>query len=205
MPAKPHISPSESANSAQIRSSVGVLVPVTAGREQDDDAADDEPAPANPPDAERGSARHVEFLKKRPVMPCGIRRSRTIASASIAISPITGVEPNETIWLIGAEDHRARQRAGDDRGAAGDDGDERLGDVERPRRRQEAGERRHHAAGEARQRGAGGEGPHVDPLRVVAERRGDVGVLHRAARDQADARVAQDQPEDAASPGWRWR
>jgi len=33
-------------------------------------------------------------------MPCGIRRSSTIASASIAISPITGVEPNETTWLI---------------------------------------------------------------------------------------------------------
>ena len=32
-------------------------------------------------------------------MPCGIRRSRTIASASLAISPITGVEPNETIWF----------------------------------------------------------------------------------------------------------
>ena len=46
-----------------------------------------------------GSPGHVEFLKKRPVMPCGIRRSRMIASASIAISPITGVEPNETIWL----------------------------------------------------------------------------------------------------------
>jgi hypothetical protein len=30
-PAKPHIKPSESANSAQIRSSVGVLVLVTAG------------------------------------------------------------------------------------------------------------------------------------------------------------------------------
>ena len=42
----------------------------------------------------------VEFLKKRPVMPCGSRRSSTIASTSSATSPITGVEPKMTSWLI---------------------------------------------------------------------------------------------------------
>ena len=39
------------------------------------------------------------FRKKRPLMPCGMRRSRMIASASRAISPITGEEAKETIWL----------------------------------------------------------------------------------------------------------
>ena len=38
--------------------------------------------------------------KKRPVMPFGIRRNRMIASASMAISPITGWTANETIWLM---------------------------------------------------------------------------------------------------------
>src|SRR6185369_5665208 len=59
----------------------------------------DEPGPADTTDAEARAAGHVEFLKKRPVMPCGMRRSRMIASASIAISPMTGVEPNETTWF----------------------------------------------------------------------------------------------------------
>src|SRR4051812_16230630 len=68
--------------------------------QQQNQRGGDQPAPADAADAERWAARHAEFLKKRPVMPCGIRRSRMIASASIAISPITGVEPNETIWLM---------------------------------------------------------------------------------------------------------
>ena len=72
------------------------------------------------------------FRKKRPVMPCGIRRSRMIASASIAISPITGVRGERHELVDRAEDRGARQRAGDDRRAAGDHGDERLGDVGDP-------------------------------------------------------------------------
>ena len=47
------------------------------------------------PDAET-RAGHVELRKKLPVTPCGIRRNNTIAKASMAISPMTGVQPNET-------------------------------------------------------------------------------------------------------------
>ena len=44
-------------------------------------------------------ALHAEFLKNRPVIPCGIRRNKIIASVSMAISPTTGMKAKEAIWF----------------------------------------------------------------------------------------------------------
>jgi hypothetical protein len=50
---------------------------------------------------EIGSVSHHGALRKnRPVMPWGMRRSKTTANANMAISPITGVEPKDTTWLM---------------------------------------------------------------------------------------------------------
>src|SRR6202011_3356303 len=68
-------------------------------QQQEQQGACGKPAPRDAPDAE-ARAGHVELRKKRPVMPCGIRRSRTMARTSIASSPITGVEAKETIWSM---------------------------------------------------------------------------------------------------------
>src|SRR5262249_19863954 len=57
-----------------------------------------EPDPLDADDPESGAG-HVELRKKRPVTPCGIRRNSTMASASMARSPITGVEAKDTAWL----------------------------------------------------------------------------------------------------------
>src|SRR5882672_10904156 len=43
---------------------------------------------------------HRPLRKKRPVMPCGSRRIRTIAAASKATSPNTGVVTKVAIWLM---------------------------------------------------------------------------------------------------------
>src|SRR5262249_37746720 len=58
-------------------------------------------------DADQGDAKEIQtaaahrpLLKKRPVMPCGKSRIRTIAAASRATSPNTGVVRKVAIWLI---------------------------------------------------------------------------------------------------------
>src|SRR6185437_6281993 len=43
---------------------------------------------------------HRPLRKKRPVMPCGNRRIRTMAAASRATSPNTGVVAKVAIWLM---------------------------------------------------------------------------------------------------------
>ena len=43
---------------------------------------------------------HKPLRRKRPVMPCGSSRIRTIAAASSATSPNTGVVAKVAIWLI---------------------------------------------------------------------------------------------------------
>jgi hypothetical protein len=48
--------------------------------------------------AEAGAGQS-EPRKKRPVMPCGIRRNITRASAKTPSSPATGLKPKDGAWL----------------------------------------------------------------------------------------------------------
>ena len=71
----------------------------------------------------------MALRKKRPVMPCGIsaqQHDRQRQHGDLADHRRVG-ERHELVDH--AEERRARQCAGDHRGAAGDDGDEGLRDV----------------------------------------------------------------------------
>src|SRR6202011_4117240 len=46
-----------------------------------------------------GAGVHRPLRKKRPVMPCGSKRIRTMAAASNATSPNTGVVGKGAIWF----------------------------------------------------------------------------------------------------------
>ena len=86
----------------------------------------------------------------------------------------------------GAEQRGGGYRAAENGGAAADHRDEGFGDIGDADGGEDAGDRRQHRAGEPRQRGADPEGDGVNARRIDAERRRHVGVLHGAARNQAE-------------------
>ena len=96
-----------------------------------------------------------------------------------------------------AEQRRRRRGAGDDRCAPADHGDEGFGDIGGADRRKHARHRRENGAGKAGERRADAEGDRIDAVRIDAERRRHVRVLHRSARDQAEPGEAQHR-ENAA-------
>src|SRR5258708_23595270 len=66
-------------------------------QDQEGDADDADQSEA---DKIEGAGVHRPLRKKRPVMPCGSRRIRTMAVASNATSPNTGVVAKVAIWLM---------------------------------------------------------------------------------------------------------
>ena len=105
-------------------------------------------------------------------MPCGSRRSRTMAAASSATSPSTGVvaKVRELLMVPNSAGRPTACRPGSR--AAADHRDEGLGDVGGAHGRHDAGQRCHQAAGQARQGRAEREGDGIDPRRVDAQGRG---------------------------------
>src|SRR5260370_33407191 len=65
-----------------------------------DQEGDTDDADQSEADKIEGAGVHRPLRKKRPVMPWGSRRIRTMAVASSATSPNTGVVANVAIWLM---------------------------------------------------------------------------------------------------------
>ena len=145
---------------------------------------------------------HRLFRKRPPVIPRGIRRRSTMAVTSRATSPMVGPVRNAAMPLTPAEQHRRGRGAGENRGSAGDDGDERLGDVHGADGRQHARDRREEPAREAADRGPDPERDHVDPRGGDAERGSHLRVLHGAPGDQPEARhLEHEEDRDAERHG----
>ena len=70
----------------QLEHGIEIGEPRRQNQEREADRRDDR----EPGDVERAGVQ-MPLRKKRPVMPCGSRRMRTIAAASSATSPNTGV------------------------------------------------------------------------------------------------------------------
>ena len=164
--------------------------------EQHADRGDGEGAPHVPGEG------HRLFRKIPPVIPRGIRRRSTMAVTSKATSPMVGPVRNAAMPLTPAEEHRRRCGAGEDRGPPGDDGDERLGDVDGPDGREHPGDRSEEPAREPGDRGPDPERDHVDPRGGDPERGGHLRVLHGAPRDEPEVRHLEgEEDRDAERRG----